>query len=95
VEHIATQIANLISNKKPSQILCTGGGANNRFLIKRIGQLLPNHQIIVPDKKIVEYKEALIFAFLGVLRMNRQANCLKSVTGASSDNTGGAVYIGR
>jgi anhydro-N-acetylmuramic acid kinase len=51
------------------------------------------HQLIIPDNNTVEYKEALIFAFLGVLRMRNEVNCLKSVTGAMRDSCGGAVYL--
>jgi anhydro-N-acetylmuramic acid kinase len=73
-------------------MLVTGGGAYNSFLISRIKE---NCKIIIdiPEKKIIDFKEALIFAFLGVLRINNQINCLNSVTGASNDNIGGAVYF--
>lgn len=93
-EHIAIQInlaSDFIKNKK---ILVTGGGAYNKFLIQRISSQT-NHQIIIPDSKTVEFKEALVFAFLGVLRMREEVNCLKSVTGAEKDSVGGAVYYGK
>ncbi|MGZ4158449.1 MAG: anhydro-N-acetylmuramic acid kinase, partial [Bacteroidia bacterium] len=67
--------------------------AYNSFLIECIKQHTP-HEIIIPDKKTIEFKEALIFAFLGVLRMRGEVNCLKSVTGATEDNCGGAIYEG-
>jgi anhydro-N-acetylmuramic acid kinase len=57
-------------------------------------QKLPN-RIIVPGKLIVDYKEALIFAFLGLLRLENQINCLRSVTGAQRNSIGGAVYLGK
>ena len=93
-EHIALQIANVITKGKDKQLLITGGGAFHTFLISRIEQncLI---EIKIPNNLTVEYKEALIFAFLGVLRMKNQVNCLKSVTGASCDNIGGAVYLGK
>jgi len=72
--------------------LITGGGAYNTFLLKRI-EAHAKCKLIVPDKKTVEYKEALIFALLGVLRYLEIPNCLKSVTGAKKDNIGGAIYI--
>ena len=50
-----------------------------------------SHTIEIPQKTIIDYKEAMIFAFLGVLRTKKQANCLASVTGASKDNCGGVI----
>jgi anhydro-N-acetylmuramic acid kinase len=91
VEHVALQL-NIAFPKESNTILITGGGAWNKFLIERMEQI-SNKNIIVPDEKIVNYKEALIFAFLGVLRMRNEVNCLKSVTGASKDNIGGALYL--
>jgi anhydro-N-acetylmuramic acid kinase len=94
-EHIAMQIAAVINsisgNNKQSQVLVTGGGAFNRFLIERI-TALTNHKLVIPDKKIINYKEALLFAFLGVLRWKQQQNALRSVTGAKSDSVGGCIY---
>jgi anhydro-N-acetylmuramic acid kinase len=95
-EHIAFQISKAINAKnkiKPKQLLVTGGGAFNTFLIERIKyHLPPNIELIVPDKNTVSFKEALIFAFLGVLRWRKKVNCLKSVTGAQKDTIGGCIY---
>lgn len=89
-EHIAIQIAKTIAFKEKGKLLATGGGAHNSFLMERI-QSGTKHQVIVPDKKIIDYKEALIFALLGVLRLQNENNCLSSVTGSSKDNSGGLV----
>ena len=93
-EHIALQISHQIKNDSKNKMLITGGGAYNSFLISRIKE---NCKVLtdIPSKKIIDFKEALIFAFLGVLRMTNNVNCLSSVTGASSDNIGGAVYFGQ
>lgn len=93
-EHIAVQISLITNHQSPiTTILITGGGAFNIFLVNLIKEKT-KLKIIVPDEKIVKYKEALIFAFLGVLRMRNEINCLKSVTGAKKDNIGGTIYLG-
>ena len=69
----------------------TGGGAYNEFLISLIKNKSKNN-IIIPDNLIINFKEALIFAFLGVLRLRKEINCLSSVTGADIDNCGGVVW---
>jgi anhydro-N-acetylmuramic acid kinase len=94
VEHIALQIAHSTRQTGKTKLLITGGGAHNQFLVKQIKEKLPNHQIVIPKANIINFKEALIFAFLGLLRLLRRTNCLKSVTGAGTDNIGGAVYLG-
>ena len=73
-------------------LLITGGGAHNTFLIDLIRQKF-NGQVIIPDDKTIDFKEAIIFAFLGFLRANGLSNCLASVTGARHNSSGGAIYI--
>jgi len=90
VEHIAYQLS-LIFKEKNKSVLVTGGGAFNTFLMERI-KSYTTCNVVVPEKRLVEFKEALIFAFLGVLRMRNEINCLASVTGAKQDNIGGSVY---
>ena len=103
-EHIAFQIKNAIStlgNNKLQitnhKLLTTGGGALNTFLIQRLSEHLreQNIEVIVPDKKLVNYKEALIMAFIGVLRWRQESNVLASVTGAARDSIGGALWTGQ
>ncbi len=90
IEHIAIQISNTIaSNNK--KILLTGGGTFNSFLAERI-EANTNNDIIIPSEQIIDFKEALIFAFLGVLRLRKKSNCLQSVTGATQNNIGGCIY---
>ncbi|MDD3875668.1 MAG: anhydro-N-acetylmuramic acid kinase, partial [Bacteroidales bacterium] len=66
-EHIAIQISKvIIESGLTGKVLMTGGGVYNSFIISRIKELCPDHQIIIPEKKIIDFKEALIFAFLGL-----------------------------
>ena len=91
VEHIAVQIiANVPETART--MLVTGGGAHHTFLIQQIQHQRDTLKVIVPDHLIVDYKEALIFAFLGLLRLEGENNCLRSVTGAKKDCCGGCVY---
>ena len=91
-EHIAYQIASATSHLEKSKILITGGGAKNNYLIERI-RTLSKHEIVIPDTMTIDYKEALIFAFLGVLKMEGKVNVLSSVTGASSDSSSGNICM--
>ena len=80
-----------------SRMLVTGGGAHNTFLIGRLREVLEDTgvEVVVPDTGLVDYKEALVMALIGVLRWREENNVLASVTGASRDSIGGAVWIGQ
>jgi len=87
-EHIAIQIGIFLKN---DSALFTGGGVFNIYLIERIKRYSYS-KIIIPDNTLINFKESLIFAFLGVLRIENQVNCLQSVTGAKRDNCGGVIH---
>ncbi len=89
--HIAFQISQNCTTTKGTTTFCTGGGTHNAFLVSCMSEYLKN-TIVIPDKTVIDYKEALIFAFLGVLRLTGQTNCLKSVTGAKTDSCSGIIY---
>ena len=89
VEHCAFQISENI--KKDSTVLCTGGGSFNSFLMKRIIYYYEG-EVHMLGQDITNYKEALIFAFLGVLKLEGQINILKSVTGSDKNHSSGIVY---
>ena len=89
--HIAIQIARIVERQQIKTLLVTGGGAWNSYLLEIVGKYCPEVQISVPDALIVNYKEALIFAFLGYLRLNGKINTLSSVTGAKIDSIGGNI----
>jgi anhydro-N-acetylmuramic acid kinase len=101
VEHIAEQVRNVIVKEKSTaaeqrKMLVTGGGALNIFLMERIKSLLAelNIEVVIPDEKLVHYKEAVIMGLIGVLRWREEANVLPSVTGASRESIGGALWLG-
>ncbi len=102
-EHIAFQIATAIrelqSNKvrDEKKVMITGGGAFNTFLIERIKNHISssNVEVFIPEKNIIEFKEALIMALLGILRWREENTVLHTVTGATRSSIGGAVWIGQ
>jgi anhydro-N-acetylmuramic acid kinase len=91
VEHGAFQIACVLNDQSISKVLVTGGGAKHHFFIERV-KAHTNCEIHIPSKEIIDFKEALVFAFLGVLRYRGEVNTLASVTGASRDSIGGAIW---
>lgn len=91
VKHIAYQINEAVKHLPKGKILITGGGANNRFLVDAISMETEN-EIVIPPKEIIDFKEAIIFAFIGGLKKLGENNCLASATGASRDCCGGVIY---
>lgn len=89
-EHIAIQITNEIKREE-DKVLITGGGAFNKFLVSLLNDKT-KAKLVIPDDKLINFKEALIFAFLGLLKYLGKPNCLSSVTGASNDCSGGVIY---
>ena len=90
-EHIAQQTAKSLHSKK-GKLLVTGGGAYNTFLMERMQFHLPKMKLIIPDAEILEFKEALIFALLGVLKLRNEINVLASVTGAKKNHSSGEIF---
>lgn len=91
VKHIAFQVNEAVKDFSSGKILITGGGAHNQFLTNAISMETKN-EIVIPDKEIIDFKEALIFAFMGVLRNMGEYNCLASATGATTNSSSGAIY---
>ncbi|MGB5429565.1 anhydro-N-acetylmuramic acid kinase, partial [Eudoraea sp.] len=80
--------------KDQSTLFVTGGGALNQFMMELLqSKLAPTVSLVIPSKKLIEFKEALIFALMGILRMEQEINVLKTVTGASKDSSSGVVYL--
>ena len=93
VEHIAMQVAAAVARQsQAADMLVTGGGALNKYLVERI-QVHLSGKVIVPDNTIVQFKEALLMALLGLFRLREWANVLNSATGAAKSTCGGAIYL--
>ncbi len=90
--HAAVQISKALPKEIGSRAIFTGGGTHNAFLIKLIREK-SQCEIVIPSHKVIEYKEALVFALLGVLRINEMDNCLAEATGACCDCCSGTVHI--
>jgi anhydro-N-acetylmuramic acid kinase len=90
-EHIAIQISKVIINEKQQSVLITGGGALNKYLIQILKEH-SHHQFVLPDRNIIEFKEAIVFAFLGVLRFRGEINVLASATGARTNSVCGVIH---
>lgn len=105
VAHIVVQLKNavsLLTEKLPAgepdiprQLLVTGGGALNGFMVRRLREVFEkmNITVVIPSKDLILYKEALVMALMGVLRWREENNVLSSVTGAKRDSVGGALWL--
>jgi len=91
VEHVAIQLSAEINKSKEATVLVTGGGAYHRFLIDCL-QERTTSSLVIPEAALINYKEALVFGFLGVLKLRGEVNCLRSVTGATHDHSSGIIF---
>ena len=89
IEHISFQISKAF--RKNQKVLVTGGGAFNKFLISKIKNK-SLAKFVIPKPEIINYKEAIIFGFLGVLKLRNEINCLSSITGAKKDHSSGVIF---
>lgn len=89
-EHVAVQISKVFNQYQLKKVLFTGGGTYNSFLIEKMREKTDS-EIIIPEKELIDFKEALIFAFMGALRMNGEINVLSSATGSSFDHSSGII----
>jgi anhydro-N-acetylmuramic acid kinase len=95
VHHIAFQISACLSSyaHPGAKMLLTGGGVKNHFLIEKLENYLKDEiEVVIPTSEIIDFKEAIVFAFMGVLRERGEINSLRSVTGASKDASGGVIF---
>lgn len=93
IMHLCMQIENSLKRmgvKDKETVLVSGGGAFNSFLINELKKRIA---ITLPKKEIIEYKEALIFGYLGLMRFLKQPNVLNSVTGAKRAVSAGSIFI--
>lgn len=90
IEHIAHQLEKTIVKK--GEILITGGGAHNSYLVSRLSKI-KGLKVVIPSNEIIDFKEALIFALLGYLRELELVNTFASSTGADRNSSGGAIYF--
>ena len=91
LEHIAFQISRGIRDAGIQSVLLSGGGTLNQSLVERLKKLT-KVSLEIPEKTLIHYKEALIFALLGTLRIRGEINCLASVTGGKKDLSAGTIY---
>ena len=90
--HAASQIGNQ-PGTNPAKLLATGGGTYNRFFMECLSESLPPAtELVIPGNETIDFKEALVFAFLGLRCVRKEINCLSGVTGASNDSIGGSVH---
>ncbi len=96
IQQVTYSIKNNLNNAQPGKILITGGGAFNTYLMNGLKEALKqiNVTIDIPGEEVVQYKEALIMALIGVLRWREENNVLSSVTGATKNSIGGALWLG-
>lgn len=88
--HAAQRIAHDLGGVEGA-VLITGGGCYNDFLIEQINQRMAA-KVVLPSAEVIEFKEALVFAFLGALWLRSEVNVLASVTGAKRDHRSG-VFV--
>ena len=92
VQHVAETIAHELNTVR-GEVLFTGGGAFNSFLMKTMAELMPQNTIAVANKNLIAFKEAMLFAFLGLLKWNGEVNVFSVITGASEDHSAGTIVL--
>ncbi len=93
IDFMSDQVARSLAQSPIKKILVTGGGAFNQFLIRTLESRLPGIEVVVPSSEVINFKEAVVFAFLALKRSLNEINVLASVTGASKDSCSGVIHL--
>ena len=97
VHHLTGQVARDMERfgAQGGALLVTGGGAHNTFLMQELRTALSPLGVEVPhlEAEVIDQKEAIVFAFLGLQVLLGQTNTLAGVTGASQTVTGGSIHL--
>ena len=88
---LAMQLSTAVDKAHVQSVLVTGGGALNQILLERLKEY-SRTKIEIPHADLINYKEALVFGLLGLLKTLGEVNCLASVTGGGSDLSAGIIY---
>ena len=91
-QFVGGQLSQQLADSQYEKILITGGGAYNKGLVKAIEDSL-GRNVIIPSPNIIDFKEAIIFGFMAILKQRNETNVLKIVTGASRDTSAGILYL--
>jgi anhydro-N-acetylmuramic acid kinase len=91
-QHVSDQISDQLRKNKLNQVFLSGGGAKNNYLIDLIREKT-HAELIIPDTASIDFKEAVVFAYLGLLFLENEPNCLSSVTNAQKDVVGGVRFL--
>jgi len=83
----------LANHKTKAGVMFTGGGAKNTFLMETFRKKAVGFEMIETDDEMIDFKEAIMMAYLGYLRVKGKINVLSKVTGASKDSIGGSIYL--
>jgi anhydro-N-acetylmuramic acid kinase len=94
VEHVAIQVAKILNDERLTSVYITGGGAKNSFFIERLSHYFKG-KCVIPSKLIIDFKEAIVFAFLGARYLRGESTNVPSVTGASTNLCTGVYHRGR
>ena len=78
-------------------LLVTGGGALNKLLMDRLQEKIIENSVAITivetDKQTIVFKEASVFAFLGLRCLLGLSTTMQGVTGARRDVVGGSIHV--
>jgi anhydro-N-acetylmuramic acid kinase len=91
---MANSIADQVDMSFDSRLYCTGGGTHNLYFISLLKTALKERkcELVVPSREMIDYKEAILMSALAKHYIDGKHNVLSSITGASKDSIGGAMY---
>lgn len=81
-------------HQETANVLVTGGGAFNKTLMELLRQKLKENKMEIEeaDSDTINFKEALIFGFLGLRCLLGEENIYSGITGSRSNSVSGSIH---